>query len=101
MLTEVLGAIIALVFVLGLIFLMTWGVRRFGLIPGASTAKKEEREIEVLDSKMLDARSRLVVVRWRGKDYLLGNSPAGLRVIDSVDGDESSVQKFQSYISEE
>ena len=101
MLTEILGAVTALMFVLGLILLLTWGVRRFGLMPGASTASKEEREIEVLDSKMLDARSRLIVVRWRNKDYLLGNGPAGIRVIDSVDGDKASVQKFQSYISED
>ena len=59
MLTDVLGALFALLFVLGLIALLAWALRRFGLAPGHVTLKKRDREIEILETRMIDARSRL------------------------------------------
>ncbi|GHF27037.1 hypothetical protein GCM10017044_22600 [Kordiimonas sediminis] len=91
MLIEFLGALTALIFVLGLIFIITWAVKKFGLLPGSYQIKKEHREIEILDSKMIDARSRVLVVRWRDKDYLVGNSPSGLSLLDSVDAPSMTV----------
>ncbi len=67
-----LSAFLGLIFVLGLIFLITYLFKRFGpsLITGTpgNTGKKE---IVVLDAKAVDPKNRLVLIRCKNKEYLL------------------------------
>jgi len=86
MITEIFSALAALFFVLGLLGVFAWGIRRSGLLPGHARGKSGEKQVEILESKMVDGRNRLVVVSWRGKQFLLGTNPAGIKVISSSDG---------------
>lgn len=86
MMTEILSAFSALALVLAAMVLMAWAVRRFGLLPGQPRITAGNKKIEILESKMLDARNRLVVVRWEGKEYFLSSNPSGVTVIDSSTG---------------
>lgn len=86
MMTEVLSAFSALALVLAVMVLMAWAIRRFGLLPGQPRITAGNKKIEVLESKMLDARNRLVVVRWESKEYFLSSNPGGITVIDSSHG---------------
>ncbi|WP_308909752.1 flagellar biosynthetic protein FliO [Pseudokordiimonas caeni] len=86
MIGEMLGAFVALLFVLALIALIAWGARRFGLVPGQPVVPRRTKEIEILEVRPLDARNRLVLVRWNGADYLVGAGAEGLRLIDRREG---------------
>lgn len=82
---DVFGAFSALVFVLGLLGLLVWAIKRFGFMPGQPTFGAGSKELEILESKMIDARNRLVVARWRGTDYLLAFGADGAKKLDSKD----------------
>lgn len=81
---DIFGAFTALIFVLGLLGVFAWAVRRFGFMPGQPKLGRLTRELEVRESKMIDARNRLIVARWRGNDYLIGTGPEGVRLIDKA-----------------
>jgi flagellar biogenesis protein FliO len=98
MVTEYLGAFTSLMFILGLLGLFAWGVKRFGLLPGQGRIKFGEKQLDILESKMVDGRNRLVVVSWRGKQFLLGTNPGGIRVIAS--DTEDSTDKFKQLVSD-
>lgn len=72
-----------LLVMIGLMGLTAWAVKRFGLLPGQPKIRGKEREIKLLDSQTLDARNRLVVVSWRGRDYLIGTGQNGVKLIDT------------------
>lgn len=87
MISDVFNAFAALIFVIGLLGLFAWAVRRFGFVPGQGTIKAGKKHIEVTESKMLDGRNRLVSVRWKGKDYLLVTNPSGTRLVGTEASD--------------
>lgn len=78
---EYLGVFSVLFLMLGALGLMAWMVRRFGLLPGTVKHTPGNKELEIVASKVLDARNRLVVVRWRGRDILLAAGQNGVRTI--------------------
>lgn len=80
---EYLGVFSVLFIMLGGLVLMAWLVRRFGLVPGTVRAKPGDKELKIVASRLLDARNRLVVVRWRGRDYLIGTGANGITAIDN------------------
>lgn len=80
---DIFGAFSALVFVLGLLGLFVWAIKRFGFMPGQPKFGTKSKELEILESKMIDARNRLVVARWRGADYLLAFGADGAIKIDT------------------
>lgn len=88
---EIFGAFSALILVLGLLGLFAWAVRRFGFMPGQPKFGKSSKELEILESKMIDARNRLVVARWRGSDYLLAFGADGTKKIDVKEARPSSL----------
>ena len=98
MITEIFSALAALFFVLGLFGLFAWGVKRSGLLPGHTKIKAGEKQLDILESKMIDGRNRLIVASWRGKHYLLGTNPAGLTLIASED--ENSSDAFKKLVSD-
>lgn len=82
MTTDILSAFAALIFVLGLLGLFAWAIKRFGFIPGQPKLTKSSKELEIVENRMIDARNKLFVARWRGSDYLLSAGPDGVRKID-------------------
>jgi flagellar biogenesis protein FliO len=87
MVDDFLSAFAALIFVLALLALCVWALKRFGIVPGQPLPGKASKELIILESKLIDARNRLVVARWRGKEYLLAASPNGLKEIDNREVD--------------
>lgn len=69
---HILPAVLGLAFVLGLIFLFAALMKRFGgpMLGGAVKGGRRS-EIELLDMKAVDPKTRLVLVRCRDSDYLL------------------------------
>jgi flagellar biogenesis protein FliO len=64
----------ALFVTLGLMVLAFWAFRRFGPRLGldrAGAGAVGPRRVEVVESRMLDARRRLVVARFAGREHLL------------------------------
>ena len=92
---EYLGVFSVLFIMLGALALMAWLVRRFGLLPGSVRIRPGDKEIEIIANKLLDTRTRLVVVRWRGKDYLLGTGPNGVTTIDSDKPDFAAMLEME------
>ena len=81
---EFVSAFSVLFIMLGLLGLLAWMVKRFGLLPGQPRIGGKDKQLEILDSQMLDTRNRLVVVRWRGKDYFIGTGQTSVTLIDSA-----------------
>jgi flagellar protein FliO/FliZ len=63
--------LLALVFVLGLIALLVWVVRRFGPAGIALRASGRNRRLAIVEVTPVDARRRLVLVRRDGVEHLL------------------------------
>lgn len=85
MVDDFLSAFAALIFVLALLGLFVWALKRFGFVPGQPLPGKSSKELVILESRLVDARNRLVVARWRDRDYLLAAGPNGLKKIDSCE----------------
>lgn len=60
-----------LVFVLALIGLLTWLVRRFGLAGRMPTGGKRGRRLDVVEIAPLDSRHRLVLIRRDRTEHLV------------------------------
>ena len=79
--------ILALVFVLALIGLLTWLVRRFGLAGRMPTARKHGRRLDIVEVVALDSRHRLVLVRRDRTEHLvLLGANADIVVERGIDG---------------
>ncbi len=75
---QAAGMALALVLVLGLAWLCLAALKRLqiGRLPAGASAAK------VIGSVALGPRERVVTLRWHGRDYLLGVTPAAIEVID-------------------
>ncbi len=63
--------VLVLVFVLALIGLLTWLVRRFGLAGRMPTGGKQGRRLDVVEVAPLDSRHRLVLIRRDQTEHLV------------------------------
>ncbi|MGF1607671.1 MAG: flagellar biosynthetic protein FliO [Rhodothalassiaceae bacterium] len=70
---DIFNALLALLFVLGLMLGLYWIIRRLGAgnLGIALRRGQGERRLSLADSLMLDPRRRLVVVRCDDMDHLL------------------------------
>ena len=75
--------LLALVFVLGLIVALAWAARRFGFGGNLVAMKGRSTRLAVVESVMLDAKRRLVLVRRDDREHLLILGPAGETVVES------------------
>lgn len=84
---DYLRFVFALLFVIGLIAALAWGLRRTGLFPGVagSTAVRKGKRLHVLESMSLDTRRRLVLVRDGTREHLLLLSGQHDVVVESRD----------------
>jgi flagellar protein FliO/FliZ len=72
----------ALIFVLALLGAFAFAARAFGFLAQTTSRKPGERRLNLIESLMLDARRRLVLVRRDDREYLILLSPAGEVVLD-------------------
>ena len=67
-----LSALLGLVFVLGVILLISYLFKRFGsrFIAGLPNASAKN-QINLLEVRVVDPKNRIVLFRFRNKDYLI------------------------------
>ena len=88
MINDIFSSATALAFVLALLGLLVWVLKRTGLVPGQMPRRgKGPAQLTVTETRMLDARNRLVIVRWHGREYLLGSGANGVTMIGTHDSD--------------
>ena len=79
---TLLQALASLIFVIGLIGLMAWGLRR---IESSKLARefKQGRRMQVVEQLYLDPRHKIVLVRRDDTEHMLVLGPNPARVIES------------------
>ena len=75
--------LLALAFVLGLIAALTWLARRFGFAGNLTVKKSRNTRLAVVETLMLDAKRRLVMIRRDDREHLLLLGPTGEIVVES------------------
>lgn len=86
---DYLRFVASLLFVLALIGLIAWAVRRGGLAGGLmrglslGRAGADARRLDVIEARAIDARRRLVLVRRDGVEHLLLLTPSGDTVVET------------------
>lgn len=79
---EIISATLVLIFVIGLILLLFYGIRRLGLA-GPVTSHTGEKRLNVVEVLQIDARRRLVLVRRDDAEHLILLGLDGDRVVES------------------
>lgn len=79
----------SLALVLGLMMVVLWALRRFGL-PGMVPRGGQVRRLAVVESLTLDGRRRLVLVRRDGREHLLLLGGAVDLVVEQGIADETA-----------
>jgi flagellar protein FliO/FliZ len=80
--SQYLRFVAALIFVLALIGAAAYALRAFGFIQQGGR-RQNDRRLGVVESMLLDARRRLVIVRRDNREYLLLLSPTGETLVDA------------------
>ena len=102
--------LVVLIFVLGLIGLISYGIRRFGFVPVAEKQKGNKKRLGISQTIGLDAKRRLVLIRRDDKEHLLLLGPDGDLVIENnitaariktPDPDDNFDESDTSQLSEE
>jgi flagellar protein FliO/FliZ len=81
--TAYIRFFLALIIVLGLIFALTWVLKRFGIGQNQMSTLGRKKRLRVVESTTLDARHRLVLVRRDTVEHLIVLSPSMSSVIES------------------
>ena len=76
--------LLALIFVIGLIGLIAWSVRRFGVMRGTIRPQAGARRIEIVEIAPIDAKRRLLLIRRDGTEHLILVSATGELLIEEV-----------------
>ncbi|MEE8334124.1 MAG: flagellar biosynthetic protein FliO [Alphaproteobacteria bacterium] len=63
--------LLALIFVLGLIGVIAWAARRFGLMRGSVRPRNGQRRLEVIETAAVDSKRKMMLVRRDGTEHLL------------------------------
>ncbi len=84
------GTALALALVLALAWLALRGLKQLQLRAGAAAGPGAAPQ--VLRSTPLGPRERVVVLRHRGQDYLLGVTPASVQLLDRWPADAAPAQ---------
>ncbi|MAB15532.1 flagellar biosynthetic protein FliO [Parvibaculum sp.] len=69
--TEVLRFVGALVFIIGLIGLCGFAARKYGLFTGGYTMPGAVKRLAIVETKPLDTKNRIVLIRRDGKEHLI------------------------------
>ncbi len=86
-----------LALLLGLLYLVAWGARRLGLVPGARPGSPDA--IRVLSRAALDPRKSILLVHVRDRVLVLGVTPSEISLLTEMDpdGSESSAAAAPSF----
>ena len=76
--------VLSLGFVLLLIWVLAWGLKRFGLDKRLRGATGQGGRMQVLDALYLDPKRKLVLVRADTKEYLLLLAGDSATVVDKL-----------------
>jgi len=87
---QILQLVLGLVLVLGLIFLLAWALRRV-----QQASPRGAQAIELISSKALGPRDRLVLVQVGSEQILLGLSPGSITALHVLKEPVSSVAKTE------
>ena len=82
---DLAGQLAAVLFVVALLWLVVWILRRKGAVAGFTAGKRGERSLEVLERLSLTPQHSMHLVRSGGRRFLLGAHPSGLTVIWDYD----------------
>lgn len=77
---QYLQMLLALLFIIGLIFMIAWAMRRMGNMPGASRGA-----LRVLTGVSLGQRERVVLMQAGKTQLLLGVAPGQIRTLHVFD----------------
>jgi flagellar protein FliO/FliZ len=80
--TQYLRFVAALIFVLALIGAGAYAMRALGFVQ-TGVRRANDKRLSIVESMLLDARRRLVIVRRDNKEYLLLLSPTGETLVDA------------------
>ncbi len=98
--TLIIKAFLALVFVLGLLFVTVWGLK-YCELKGAKNRffqkMRSQRRLEIIENNRIDLRNSLVLIRCDNKEHLLLLSPGHNLLLES----RSAVPDNQSKDSQE
>lgn len=72
---DIIRATAALLVVLAGILALGWGMRRFS--NAAASRMGRESDLKIVEWRSMDARRKLAVVHWDGKEHLLCLGPGG------------------------
>ena len=75
--------IISLLFVLGLILLIAWGIRKSGLEHKLQKMRKTER-LAIVEAIHIDQKNKLVIVKRDDKEHLIMLGATGNLLIESI-----------------
>lgn len=81
--TAYIRFLLALVLVLGLIFALTWVMKRFGLGQQHAGPLGRKKRLRTVETTNLDSRHRLVLVRRDNVEHLIVLSPGSSQLIES------------------
>ena len=70
-LTQYFQFVLALVFVLAMIFAIAAAARRFGLTPRVTGARNAPRRLSIVEVLTIDAKRRLILVRRDNAEHLI------------------------------
>jgi flagellar protein FliO/FliZ len=95
---------LALIFVLGLILVIAWGMRRFGIGARLAPNTPGRRRLQVVEVAPLDARHKLVMVRRDEIEHVLligqGDPVVVERGIGAASGRRSFARQLEAETSE-
>lgn len=82
---ETIDQVAAIVVVLGLLAVVTWWLRRRGLLQPASSRRSGARRLESLERLPLGPQQTLHLVRMGSRALLVATTPSSCALLDSVD----------------
>ena len=78
-----LRAIVTLAFLLGVMVVVLWLLRRFNLVSANTTLRGRDRRLGIVETLAIDGRRRLVLIRRDGVEHLIVAGPDGESVIET------------------
>lgn len=80
---EIINVMWALMVVLSIIGVIAYLAKRSGYMPGSSIMAGNKSRLNIIESKSLDARHRLILVSKDDKEYLLALGPGVITLVDN------------------